>query len=106
MDRMAGSKNKGFARTFQSKDLLQILVVGNMSVVDQGYDLRILAAAHGVEEPHPLRLADVISHFGENNHQTVAAFFQCPRPAPASVCTGRSPAGVRLRLRGAAYPLP
>ena len=47
--------------------------------VDQAYDLRVLAAANGVKEPHPLRLADVISHFGENNHQTIAAFFQRPR---------------------------
>ena len=75
MDRMAGSK-KGFALTVQVKDLLQILIVGDMSMVDWGYDLRVLAAAHDVKEPHPLRLADVISHFEENNHQTVAAFFQ------------------------------
>lgn len=79
MDRMAGSKNKGFALTFQRKDRLQILIVGDMSMVDQGYDLRVLAAANGVKEPHSLRLADVISHFGENNHQTIAAFFQRSR---------------------------
>lgn len=33
MDRMAGSK-KGFALTVQVKDLLQILIVGDMSMVD------------------------------------------------------------------------
>ena len=37
MNGMAGGKDKGFAPTFQGKNLLQILVVGNMSMVDQGY---------------------------------------------------------------------
>ena len=49
MDRMAGSKNKGFALTFQSKDLLQILIVGDMSMVDQGYDLRVWAAGMALD---------------------------------------------------------
>lgn len=53
MDRMAGSKNKGFALTFQRKDRLQILIVGDMSMVDQGYDLRVLAAANGVKDRIP-----------------------------------------------------
>ena len=49
MNGMAGGQDKGFAPTFQGKNLLQILVVGDMSVVDQGYDLRVWAAGMALD---------------------------------------------------------